>query len=162
MAHEPYLYMELYQTKFRHDDTKIFQIFGVSIGDAKIIRKVQFHLAASVMKCLHNSSKSSSLCTLASAFHCTNDKKVALALVNSIEESLTLEKENCKNIIHFDNANMSNRRKIKVEQNLRYNLMICSKNEAFDILNDISENVSLVQIMYSLGNVNHAINIVGH
>ena len=34
---------------------------------------------------------------------------------------------------------MTNRSKIKVEQNLRYNLKIWKKNDAFDILNDINE-----------------------
>ena len=57
---------------------------------------------------------------------------------------------------------MSIRGKIKGEQNLRYNLKIWKKNDAFDILNDISEDVTLVQLMDSLGNVNHAISIVGH
>ena len=33
---------------------------------------------------------------------------------------------------------------------------------AFDILNYISENVTLVQLMETLGNVNHAISIVGY
>ena len=56
---------------------------------------------------------------------------------------------------------MSNRIKTKCEQNLRYNLTIWSKNDAFDILNDISEK-KLVQLMDSLVNVNHAISIVGH
>ena len=36
------------------------------------------------------------------------------------------------------------------------------KNYAFDILNDISEYVTLVKLMDSLGNVNHTISIVGH
>ena len=57
---------------------------------------------------------------------------------------------------------MSNRIKIKGEQNLRYNMMIWRGNYAFDILNDNSENVTLLQLMDSLGNVNHAISIVGH
>ena len=35
-------------------------------------------------------------------------------------------------------------------------------NHAFDIRNYISENVTLVQLVYSIGNVNHAISIVGH
>ena len=75
---------------------------------------------------------------------------------------MTLQIENFKNIIHFANYIMTNRRKIKGEHNLRYNLTIWKKNDAFDILNDISENVTLVQLMDSLGNVNHAISIVGH
>ena len=57
---------------------------------------------------------------------------------------------------------MSNRRKIKGEHNLRYNLTIWNKNDAFYILNCISENVTLVHLIDSLGNVNHAISIVGH
>ena len=57
---------------------------------------------------------------------------------------------------------MLNRRKIEGEQNLRYNMMIWSKNYSFDILNDISENVTLVQLMNSIGNMNHAITIVGN
>ena len=52
--------------------------------------------------------------------------------------------------------------KIKGEQNLRHNLNIWKKDDAFDILNGISENVTLLQLMDSLGNVNHAINIVGN
>ena len=57
---------------------------------------------------------------------------------------------------------MSNRSKIKGEQNLTYNLTIWRGNYAFDILNDISEYLTLVQLMESLGNVNCAISIVGH
>ena len=57
---------------------------------------------------------------------------------------------------------MSNIGKIKGEQNLIYNLTIWKKNDAFDILNDISEDETLVQLMDSLGNVNNDISIVGH
>ena len=57
---------------------------------------------------------------------------------------------------------MSNRRKIKGEQNLRYNLTIWSENDAFDILNDICENFTLVQLMESLGNLNNGFIIVGN
>ena len=57
---------------------------------------------------------------------------------------------------------MKNRRKIKGEYNLRYNLTICKKNDAFDILNDISEYFTLVQLMESLENVNRDISIVGY
>ena len=53
------------------------------------------------------------------------------------------------NGIYFDNAIMKNRRKIKGDQNLRYNLTIWKKNDAFDILNYISDNITLVQLMGS-------------
>ena len=51
MTSEPDFYRKLFQTKFRGDDTKTFQIFGVPIGNAKITRKVQFQPVAPVIKC---------------------------------------------------------------------------------------------------------------
>ena len=57
---------------------------------------------------------------------------------------------------------MKKRRKIKGEQNIQYNLTIWKKNDYFDILNDISEDVTLEQLMDSLVNVNHVISIVGY
>ena len=57
---------------------------------------------------------------------------------------------------------MKNRRKIKGEQTLHYDMTIWKKNNDDDILNNISEDVTLVQLMDSLGNVNHAISIVGY
>ena len=47
----------------------------------------------------------------------------------------------------------------KGEQRVRYNL---KRKGAFDILNDISENFILVQLMESLVNVYHVIIIVGY
>ena len=67
MSFEPDFYRELYQTKFRRVDTKIFQIFGVQIGNAKITIKVQIRLAAPVMKYLQKTYNSCCLSSLASA-----------------------------------------------------------------------------------------------
>ena len=67
-----------------------------------------------------------------------------------------------KSRIRFSNTIIKSRRKIKVEQNLQYNLTIWNKNDAFDILNDISEDITLVQLMESPENVNHNISIVGY
>ena len=57
---------------------------------------------------------------------------------------------------------MLNRGEIKGEHRQRYNLKVWQKKYAFDILNDISEDITLVQLMESLENVNHAITIVGY
>ena len=51
---------------------------------------------------------------------------------------------------------------IKVEQKLRYNLKLWHKKDAFDILKNISEYVTLVHLMYSLVNLNRAISIIGY
>ena len=93
--------------------------------------------------------------SLESAFHCIGNNRAVTALVNQIEESLTLPAEIFKSRIHFA-------KKIKVEQNLQYNLKIWKKNDTFDILNDISEDVNLVQLMESLENMNYVISIVGY
>ena len=57
---------------------------------------------------------------------------------------------------------MTNILHIKGEQRLQYNLNVWHKNDTFDILNNISEYVTLVQLMVSIGNLNHAISIVGY
>ena len=50
MTRETYFFRKMYQNKFRGDDSKTFQIFGVPIGNAKIPRKVKFHPAAPLIK----------------------------------------------------------------------------------------------------------------
>ena len=80
-----------------------------------------------MIKYHQNTYNSCCLNSLESAFHCINYESAVPVLVNRIEESLALEKENCKNIINFANDIMSNRRKIKVEQNLIYNMTIWRK-----------------------------------
>ena len=86
MTREPDFYRKLYQNNFRGDDTNIYQIFGVPIGNTKITRKVQFHPAAPVMKYHKKTSNSSCLSNFASAFNCINDIRGVPALVNIIEE----------------------------------------------------------------------------
>ena len=75
----------MYETKFRADDTKTYQIFGVPIGNAKMTRKVQFHPAASVIKYHQKTSNSFCLGILTSAVHCIRDARAVTAIVNSIE-----------------------------------------------------------------------------
>ena len=45
---------------------------------------------------------------------------------------------------------------------MHYNLIKHKKKGLYKILEDISENVTLVQLMNSLGNMNHAISVVGY
>ena len=84
---------------------------------------------------------------MTSAFNCIFDNMYVTALVNRIEESLNPQIEIFKGIIYFANTIMKNRRKIKGEQILQYNLTIGKKSYDFDILNDISEDVTLVKLM---------------
>ena len=67
-----------------------------------------------------------------------------------------------RNISHFVNDTMKNRMHTEGEQKLRYNMKVWHKNDAFDILKNIIEYVTLVQLMESLGNVNNATSILGY
>ena len=125
-------------------------------------KKVQFLTEAPLIKYHQQISNSFCLSSLASYFHCIGNNRAVTALVNIVEESLTLQTEIFKSRIHFSNTIMKNRIIIKGEQNLQYNLTIWKKNDDFFVLNDISEDVTLVQLMYSLGNMNHAISVVGY
>ena len=75
----------MYQTKFRSDDIKTYQIFGVTTGNAKITRKAQFHPAVPVIKYHQKTSNSCCLSSLASALHCIGNKRDVTVLVNIIE-----------------------------------------------------------------------------
>ena len=56
---------------------------------------------------------------------------------------------------------MLNRKINKGETRVHYKLMKYKKMGDSKILEDISANVTLVQFMDSLGNVNHGISVVG-
>ena len=64
--------------------------------------------------------------------------------------------------IDFSNAILKNKIKLKVKPRVYYSLRKYKKKGSYDILTDISEHVTLVQLMDSLGNVNHAISVVGY
>ena len=45
---------------------------------------------------------------------------------------------------------------------MHYGLIKYKQTGSYKILKEISENVTLVQLMYSLGNMNHDISVVGY
>ena len=51
-------------------------------------------------------------------------------------------------------------KKEKGDQHLRYKLERCKKIGTFDHMNNISRCVTLVQLMDSVGNVNHSVSVV--
>ena len=65
------------------------------------------------------------------------------------------------NRINFANDIMLNRKRNKGETRVHYKLMKYKKMGEYKILENISANITLVKFMDSLGNVNHAISVVG-
>ena len=98
---------------------------------------------------------------LASVFHSICKKKAATDLESCIEKPLTLQTNIFRNRLGFANDAMKDKWCQICENHLRYNRDKWKKKGDFDILNKISENVILVQLMDNLGNVNHAISILG-
>ena len=66
------------------------------------------------------------------------------------------------NCIDFANAILKNENIIKGKPNVHYSLRKYKKKGSYDIMTNISENVNLLQLMDYLGNVNHAISVVGY
>ena len=90
-------------------------------------QNVRFHTETPLIKYHQKIYNSFCLSSLESSFHCIGDNTAVTALVNRIEKSLTPQKETFKSIIHFANTIMKNRRKIKGEYNLQYNLTLWKK-----------------------------------
>ena len=65
------------------------------------------------------------------------------------------------NPIEFANAVLKNQKRVKGEQVLYYNMRKYKQKGYFDILSNISEHVTQVPLMDSLGNVNCAIIVLG-
>ena len=67
-----------------------------------------------------------------------------------------------RNRIYFANSILKNELRHKGEHYIIYNMNKWKSKGEFDILNDISDNITLVQLMDTLGNVNHTISIIGY
>ena len=66
------------------------------------------------------------------------------------------------NRIDFANAILKNEKIIKGEPKVHYSLVKYKQTSSYNILKYISENVTLVKLIDSLGNVNHGISVVGY
>ena len=120
---------------------------------------MNFHSKAPMLKYCKKSLNSCCFSSLESAFYIINHTKAANYVAIYIEESLKIQVGNC---IDFVNAILKNEKRFKGEQKLYYSMSTYTTRGFFDILTDISEHVTLVQLMYSLVNVNCAISVVGY
>ena len=94
-----------------------------------------------------------------SSFASIKKTNSANAISLRIEEYLKSKMGNC---IDFANAILNNEKRLKGEPRVYYSLERYKKMGSYDIMTDISEHVTLLQLMDSLGNFNHAISVVGY
>ena len=97
--------------------------------------------------------------SLASSFASIKQFKAENAISVRIKEPL---KSELGNRIYFANESMLNHKRNKGEARVHYKLIKYKKMGDYKILEDICENVTLVQLMDSIGNVNHDISVVGN
>ena len=158
-THDP----DFYKKKFQiHDDTQytnILRIFKIPIGNSKFVDNFKFHNDAPMLKYRQKFLNIYCFSSLASAFSSMKKIKAFNVISLSIEESL---KSKVGNRIDFANANLKNEKKLKGETRVYDILSEYKKKGYHNIPTDISENVTLVKLMDSLGNVNHAIGVVGY
>ena len=153
------MYKKLFQSHDSTQDTIAFKLFQVPIGNSKCVETFKFYNDSPILKYLQKSFNSYCFSSLASAFVSIKKIKAVNAISLRIEESL---KSKMVNRIDFANAILKNEKIIKREPKVHYSLITYKKKVSYDILTDISEHVTLVQLMDSLGNVNHDISVVGY
>ena len=66
------------------------------------------------------------------------------------------------NCIDIANAILKNQKRVKSDYKFYYSMQEYRKNGSFNILNNIFEQVTLVQLIYFVGNVSHAISVFGY
>ena len=131
----------------------------VSIGNAKCVESFKFQNDAPIIKYCQKALNSSCFSSLASSFASINHNDDANDISMSIEESLNSE---AGNSIDFANDIIKNKKRNKGEPKVNYNLMKYNNMREYKILEYISADVTLVQLMDSLGNVNHDISVFGN
>ena len=94
-----------------------------------------------------------------SGFASINHNKAANGLSLRIHESLESE---VGNSIDFANVIFKSEKTIQRKPRVYYIPRKYKQKGSYDILENISGNVNLVQLMDSLGDVNHAISVVGY
>ena len=117
-----------------------------------------FHKDALILSYCQKTLNKCCFISLASAFSSSKHFKADNAISIRIKESLKSKVGNC---IDFSNERMLNHKRKKGEDRVHYKLIKYKKMGGYKILEDISANVTLVQLMDSLRNVNNAISVVG-
>ena len=96
--------------------------------------------------------------SLSSELKAPNQCSDANSITTGISSSLTDE---IFGSLMFSNAILEDKQNKKGYQNLRYKLEQWKKIGTFDILNNISECLTLFHLIDSVGNAKHAVSVVG-
>ena len=120
---------------------------------------MEFHLLDPILEYQQNDSSSFYSC-LAYALSASGRLFSARDIVVIIQESWNRHSKGYSNEIKFANSIIIDKEQNKGYQLVYYNIRTFKVKSRFDIMNDISENVTLVKLVETFGNVNHAVSIV--
>ena len=133
----------------------------VPIDYAKNVEKMNFNTDTPMFKYCQNTSNSCYFSDLVSAFEIISKIKARNSISKRREESLTSQ-VSFRNPIDFAKNVLKNQKICIGKQVLYYNLKNYKQKNSFNILNNMGENVTLVQLLNYLGNGNHSISVVGY
>ena len=85
-----------------------------------------------------------------------------MAILRQIDTSFQCQSNGHPDNIRFANTIVIDRSRKKGEQRLQNNIEKWNKKRSFEILNGIINIVTLVQLMYAIGNLNYSVGIVGN
>ena len=143
-THKPDFYKKIFQSNDNEQETNAFKLFQVPIVNAKVVKSFVFH--SYCQKTLNSCCFSSLASSFASKKHFKDTNTISIRIKESLKSEVV-------NPIDFANEMMLNCKRNKVEARVHYKLIKYKKMGDYKILKDISENVTLVQLMDSLGNM---------
>ena len=162
LAHVKLIYTrKIFQRHDETQDTNTFKMFVAKIGNAKNVDGLNFHIDAQMLKYCQNISNSCYFISLVSTFDSIYQINSANDISKRIEEALT-SRIGFRNRINFANSVLKNKKIVKGEHKLYYNLNMYRQKGYFNIFNNIGEHSTLLPLMDYLRNLNHAISVVGY
>ena len=157
----PDFFKNIYKKHIPRKPEIIWITFFVPIGSSKEPIKFEIYLDSPTLEYQHNDWNGCCYGSLASDFVLSEDLVFAKEIKMQINKSLSYTFHEYIDRIIFSNEIMVDKERNKGEHRLRYKSELWNKIGSFDIMNDISEHVTLVKLMNSLGNLDHAVNLVG-
>ena len=142
----------MFQSHDNKQDTNIFKIFQVLIGNSKCVEIFKFYNDAPMLKYRQKSLNSYCFSILASEFDIIEETRDTNAIPLRIEEFVLI----------LEMLTGKTKKKLKGKPRVYYSPRKYKNMGSYDIMTDISEHINIFQLMDYLGNANHDISVIGY
>ena len=137
-------------------------VFHVPIGIANNTEMHDVHTHAPKIEYVQDDKNTCVLSNMDSDLFAVNEHVAENAVMSRLSWYLSCDTVDFMNRINFNIDILTYRVIKKGEQWCHYNLVQWNNKGSFDILNNVGDHVTLFQLEYSAGNVNHAFSITGY